>query len=59
MFIVLFARWGIFYVICFFFVNFWSLCVFVLMFIFLLARWNDLCFFGLLSFFFFVVLLCS
>ena len=34
MFIVLFARWGIFYVICFFFVIFLPLCVFVLMFIF-------------------------
>ena len=55
MFIVLFARWGIFYVICFFFVIFLPLCVFVLMFIFLLARWNDLCFFAFCHFSF---LLC-
>ena len=61
MFIVLFARWGIFYVICFFFVIFFSFCLFVFLCSpFFLARWSDLfLFFVFCDFSFFVVFLCS
>ena len=58
MFIVLFARWGL-CVICFFFVIFLSLCVFLLMFTFLLARRSDLCFLAFCHFSSFVVFFCS